>query len=253
MSGSGQNAALPECLRKSASRAQKLWRDGSTPAPRFDKVVTLDLSSIVPCLAGPRNPEDHLPLENVPTAFKQHLIDIAGRPLDPTRVVPVQGESYGLHDGAVAIAAITSCTNTANPVNMMAAGLVAKKAVALGLRSKPWVKTSLVPGSYVTAAVLEKAGLQPFLDQLGFHVAGFGCTTCNGGSGPLPDNIVEAIEREKLLVTAVLSGNRNFEGRIHPNVRAAYLGEGEAGGAGAHDSGGAAFAGAGWCADLRCS
>ena len=139
-------------------------------------------------------------------------------------MVPVHGESYGLYDGAVAIAGITSCTNTANPVNMMAAGLVARKAVTLGLRSKPWVKTSLVPGSHVTAAVLEKAGLQPFLDELGCHVAGFGCTTCNGGSGPLPDNIVEAIEREKLLVTAVLSGNRNFEGRIHANLRAACLG-----------------------------
>ena len=136
----------------------------------------------------------------------------------------MKGEQFSLHDGDVLIAAITSCTNTANPVNMMAAGLVAKKAVALGLKAKPWVKTSLVPGSHVTAAVLEKAGLQQSLDALGFHVAGFGCTTCNGGSGPLPEHLVEAIEAEKLVGTAVLSGNRNFEGRIHPNVRAAYLG-----------------------------
>jgi aconitate hydratase len=165
-----------------------------------------------------------LDLDSVPVAFKQHHLEIAGRPVDLARSVPVKNEDFALHDGAVAIAAITSCTNTANPVNMMAAGLVAKKAVALGLKTQPWVKTSLVPGSHVTAAVLEKAGLQQFLDALGFHVAGFGCTTCNGGSGPLPENVVEAIEREKLLVTAVLSGNRNFEGRIHPNVRAAYLG-----------------------------
>ena len=137
--------------------------------------------------------------------------------------MPVAGADYALFDGAVVIAAITSCTNTANAANMMAAGLVAQKAVARGLRSKPWVKTSLVPGSQVTASVLEKAGLQPALDALGFQVAGFGCTTCNGGSGPLPDPVVEAIESAKLVTTAVLSGNRNFEGRIHPNVRAAYL------------------------------
>ncbi|MCG2594415.1 aconitate hydratase AcnA [Ramlibacter sp. XY19] len=211
-------------LVEAYARAQKLWRDASTPAPRFDAVVALDLDTIRPCLAGPRNPEDHLDLAQVAQAFHQHHLEIAGRPLDPARRVAVKGEEFALHDGAVAIAAITSCTNTANPVNMMAAGLVAKKAVALGLKTKPWVKTSLVPGSQVTAAVLEKAGLQPALDALGFHVAGFGCTTCNGGSGPLPDNIVEAIEREKLVVTAVLSGNRNFEGRIHPNVRASYLG-----------------------------
>ncbi len=211
-------------LVEAYARAQKLWRDGSTPDPKFDSVETLDLDTIRPCLSGPRNPEDRLDLETVASAFLQHHQEIAGRPVDPARAVQVQGEEFTLHDGAVAIAAITSCTNTANPVNMMAAGLVAKKAVALGLRSKPWVKTSLVPGSHVTAAVLEKAGLQPALDALGFHVAGFGCTTCNGGSGPLPEPIVEAIEREKLVATAVLSGNRNFEGRIHPNVRAAYLG-----------------------------
>jgi aconitate hydratase len=210
-------------LVEAYARTQKLWRDETTIAPRFDAVVTLDLDTIRPCIAGPRNPEDRLDLESVPGAFVQHHLEIAGSPLEADHGVSVAGEDFTLHPGAVAIAAITSCTNTANPVNMMAAGLVARKAVALGLRSKPWVKTSLVPGSQVTADVLEKAGLQPSLDALGFHVAGFGCTTCNGGSGPLPDNIVDAIEREKLVVTAVLSGNRNFEGRIHPNVRAAYL------------------------------
>ena len=211
-------------LVEAFAKAQKLWRNADTPTPKFDTVVTLDLDAIRPCLAGPRNPEDRLDLETVPAAFLQHHQEIAGRPLDPNRAVQVNGETFALRDGAVLIAAITSCTNTANPVNMMAAGLVAKKAVALGLKTQPWVKTSLVPGSHVTAAVLEKAGLQAALDVLGFHVAGFGCTTCNGGSGPLPEPLVEAIEREKLVGTAVLSGNRNFEGRIHPNVRAAYLG-----------------------------
>ncbi len=211
-------------LVEAYARAQMLWRDASTPTPLFDATVSLDLDQIRPCLAGPRNPEDHLELGAVPTAFRQHHQEIAGRALDHERVVPVHGKPWGLRDGAVVIAAITSCTNTANPVNMMAAGLVASKAVQKGLRTQPWVKTSLVPGSHVTAAVLEKAGLQPALDRLGFQIAGFGCTTCNGGSGPLPEPIVEAIESHKLLATAVLSGNRNFEGRIHPNVRAAYLG-----------------------------
>jgi len=211
-------------LVEAYAKAQALWRDDSTPAPVFDTVITLDLDTIGPCIAGPRNPEDRVLLENASEAFRQHHVEIAGVPVDPDRRVPVRDADYGLHDGAVVIAAITSCTNTANPVNMMAAGLVAKKAVALGLRTQPWVKTSLVPGSHVTAAVLERAGLQGALDQLGFQVAGFGCTTCNGGSGPLPEPIAAAIERERLVAAAVLSGNRNFEGRIHPNVRAAYLG-----------------------------
>ncbi|KAA2214103.1 aconitate hydratase AcnA [Teichococcus oryzae] len=204
-------------------RAQKLWHDETVPAPRFETVLTLDLDTIRPAIAGPRNPEDWLDLETAPAAFAEHHRQIGGRPIDPARRVPVAGSDFALFDGAVVIAAITSCTNTANPANMMAAGLLAKNAVARGLRSKPWVKTSLVPGSQVTASVLEKAGLQGDLDALGFHIAGFGCTTCNGGSGPLPEPVVDAIEREKLVTTAVLSGNRNFEGRIHPNVRAAYL------------------------------
>src|SRR5699024_6443913 len=136
---------------------------------------------------------------------------------------PVAGEDFVLHDGAVVIAAITSCTNTSNAANMMAAGLVAKKAIERGLRSQPWVKTSLVPGSQVTADVLKQAGLQDSLDQLGFHVAGFGCTTCNGGSGPLLPAISRAINDNNLVTTSVLSGNRNFDGRIHPDVRANYL------------------------------
>ena len=210
-------------LIEAYSRAQMLWRDETTVAPVFDTVITLDLASVRPCIAGPRNPEDRLELDAANTAFATHHTQIAGHPIDPDRRVPVAGADYALFDGAVVIAAITSCTNTANAANMMAAGLVAQKAVARGLMTKPWVKTSLVPGSQVTAAVLEKAGLQPALDALGFHIAGFGCTTCNGGSGPLPDAVVDAIEREKLVTTAILSGNRNFEGRIHQNVRAAYL------------------------------
>jgi aconitate hydratase len=205
------------------SKVQKLWRDPAAPAPVYDTVLKLDLSSIKPSLAGPSNPEDHLDLDTAAQSFPAHHQKIAGRPYDPQRAVPVEGEDFALNDGDVVIAAITSCTNTANPANMMAAGLLARNAVARGLRSKPWVKTSLVPGSQVTADVLERAQLQDDLDVLGFNIAGFGCTTCNGGSGPLPANIVNAIESEKLIATAVLSGNRNFEGRIHANVRAAYL------------------------------
>ncbi|WP_094853626.1 aconitate hydratase AcnA [Bordetella genomosp. 10] len=215
-----EDVALVEAYYK----AQKLWRDASTPAPAFGQTVVIELDSVQPCLAGPRNPEDHIDLGSVSEAFKLHYREIARKPFDPAHRVPVTGETFTLHDGAVVIAAITSCTNTANPVNMMAAGLVARKAVARGLRTQPWVKTSLVPGSQVTAAVLEKAGLQDALDTLGFQIAGFGCTTCNGGSGPLPEPVVQAIEGNGIVATAVLSGNRNFEGRIHPNVRAAYLG-----------------------------
>ncbi|MFA5520499.1 MAG: aconitate hydratase AcnA [Castellaniella sp.] len=210
-------------LVQAYNKAQCLWRDASTPTPKYDSVIRLDLSSVRPALAGPSNPEDYLDLAEAATAFLDHHQRIAGRPVAPGREVPVEGAGFGLHDGDVVIAAITSCTNTANAANMMAAGLVAKKAVALGLRSKPWVKTSLVPGSQVTADVLERAGLQDALDTLGFHVAGFGCTTCNGGSGPLPPAISRAINDNDLVTTSVLSGNRNFDGRIHPDVRANYL------------------------------
>lgn len=216
---SAEQIALVEAYNK----AQKLWRDDSTPAPEFDTVLTLDLDSVRPSIAGPSNPEDRLDLDTAAEAFKGHHQRIAGRAANPERIVPVEGEDFGLHDGAVVIAAITSCTNTSNPANMMAAGLVAQKAVARGLSAKPWVKTSLVPGSQVTADVLKRAGLQDSLDQLGFNIAGFGCTTCNGGSGPLPPVISQAIAREDLVTTSVLSGNRNFDGRIHPDVRANYL------------------------------
>lgn len=205
------------------SKQQKLWRDASTPSPTFDEVLTIDLDSIRPSLSGPSNPEDRFDLMAAVEQFAQHHQRIARRAVDTSKAVPVAGESFGLRDGDVVIAAITSCTNTANATNMMAAGLVAKKAVAKGLSAKPWVKTSLVPGSQVTADILQKAGLQDALDQLGFHVAGFGCTTCNGGSGPLPPAIAQTIADHDLVTTSVLSGNRNFDGRIHPSVRANYL------------------------------
>ncbi len=210
-------------LVEAYNREQKLWRDADTPDPVYDTVLKLDLGTVRPAISGPSNPEDHLNLDEAASAFLEHHQRIAGRAVDLQRQVPVEGEDYALHDGDVVIAAITSCTNTANAVNMMAAGLVAKKAIERGLRSKPWVKTSLVPGSQVTADVLQRADLQDSLDALGFHIAGFGCTTCNGGSGPLLPAISKAINDNDLVTTSVLSGNRNFDGRIHPDVRANYL------------------------------
>ncbi len=204
------------------ARAQNLWREDGDAVPIYDKVVKVDLSAISPSIAGPKNPEDRLDLTEAATAFSGHNKDIAGRmPSDESS--PVAGQDFALKDGDLVIAAITSCTNTSNPVGMIAAGLVARKAAALGLTAKPWVKTSLAPGSHVVAAILERCGLQADLDALGFQVVGYGCTTCNGGSGPLAPEIAEAIEAKKVVATAVLSGNRNFQGRIHPNVRAAYL------------------------------
>lgn len=205
------------------NKQQKLWRDENTPNPSFNQVLTIDLDTIKPSLSGPSNPEDRFDLDNSVTEFKQHYARIANRPIESLKKVAVEGEDFMLTEGDVVIAAITSCTNTANPTNMMAAGLVAKKAAAKGLKTKPWVKTSLVPGSQVTADILQKAGLQDSLDALGFHIAGFGCTTCNGGSGPLPLAISKAIAENDLVTTSVLSGNRNFDGRIHPSVRANYL------------------------------
>ena len=204
------------------AKAQKLWREDGDPVPVYDEVVRVDLGTIRPSIAGPRNPEDRLDLDAAAKAFVGHNRDIAGRDPSP-EASPVAGRDFGIRDGDLVIAAITSCTNTSNPVGMIAAGLVARKAAALGLTAKPWVKTSLAPGSHVVAAILERCGLQADLDALGFQVVGYGCTTCNGGSGPLATEIAEAIEAKKVVATAVLSGNRNFQGRIHPNVRAAYL------------------------------
>ena len=209
-------------LVEAYARAQWLWRDATTPVPTYDAVVTIDLAAVRPCIAGPKNPEDRVDLEEAPAAFAAHAAQIAGRPASPATHA-VAGTDYGLRDGHVVIAAITSCTNTSNPTGMITAGLLARNAAARGLRSRPWVKTSFAPGSHVVTAVLERAGLMPALESLGFHVVGYGCTTCNGGSGPLPKPIADAIDEHGVLATAVLSGNRNFQGRIHPNVRAAYL------------------------------
>jgi len=209
-------------LIEAYAKAQKLWRDEASPAPVFDTVVTLDLATVRPCLAGPRNPEDRVDLDKVAKDFPDHVQLVAERPISD-EAVPVTGSDYAFKDGHVAIAAITSCTNTSNPAGMIAAGLLARNAVEKGLTARPWVKTSLAPGSHVVAAALDKAGLQAPLDALGFNVVGFGCTTCNGGSGPLAAPIVDAIEGKGLVAAAVLSGNRNFPGRTHPNARAAYL------------------------------
>jgi aconitate hydratase len=206
-------------------KAQGLWRDSSTPEPVFTDTLELDLGTVEPSLAGPKRPQDRVALSNVASSFGKDLAaGVMGVPGDEAgKRVKVEGANYDLGHGDVVIAAITSCTNTSNPYVLVAAGLVAKKANELGLTVKPWVKTSLAPGSQVVTDYLAQSGLQPHLDALGFNIAGYGCTTCIGNSGPLPDPIVDAIENNKLVAAAVLSGNRNFEGRVHANVRANYL------------------------------
>jgi len=199
------------------ARAQGLWREAGA-APSYDEVLRIDLAEIVPSLAGPKRPQDRVPLPGLGASFAAAYPDRAGDAAHRTTLAGTE-----IRDGAVAIAAITSCTNTSNPSVMIAAGLLARNAVARGMRPAPWVKTSLAPGSRVVTAYLERAGLLAPLAALGFTVAGYGCTTCIGNSGPLDLEVAGAIEREDLLVAAVLSGNRNFEGRIHPAVRAAYL------------------------------
>ncbi len=208
-------------LVEAYAKAQGLWRDATTPDPVCTDTVELDLGSVEPSLAGPRRPQDRVALSGAASAFDGELPRLAG--IDKPRSVKVAGANYEIADGHVVIAAITSCTNTSNPSVMLAAGLLAKKAVARGLKVKPWVKTSLAPGSQVVSDYYAAAGLQVELDKLGFNLVGYGCTTCIGNSGPLPEPIAEAIEDNDLAVAAVLSGNRNFEGRIHANVRANYL------------------------------
>ena len=199
-------------------KEQGLWRTDDLADPAYSTVLELDLSSVRPSLAGPKRPQDRVVLDQMRTATEAVL------PQDNQgQAVPVSGSKDQLHHGDVVIAAITSCTNTSNPAVMMAAGLVAKKAVEKGLSQKPWVKTSLAPGSKVVTSYLAKAGLQEYLDQLGFNVVGYGCTTCIGNSGPLTGPIAEAIEAGDLTVSSVLSGNRNFEGRIHAQTKANWL------------------------------
>jgi aconitate hydratase len=212
-------------------KEQGLFRTDETPDPTYNDVVTLDLSTVVPSVAGPRRPQDRVPLPEVRKTFRSSFPDHLGAdaasipPNDHLGEVPVTigDQIEELHHGAVAIAAITSCTNTSNPAVMVGAGLLAKNAVERGLDVPPYVKTSMAPGSQVVTAMLGKAGLTPYLEALGFHTVGYGCTTCIGNSGPLPQPVAEAVDEHNLVVAAVLSGNRNFEGRIHPQVRASFL------------------------------
>lgn len=212
-----QTIALVEAYAK----AQGLWFNPNNPEPVFTDVLQLDLSSVQPSLAGPKRPQDRLTLNQLPDTFNKLLTDM-NRGEEKSKTFKTDA-GLELQHGAVVIAAITSCTNTSNPSVLMAAGLVAKKALEKGLQRKPWVKSSLAPGSQVVTQYLHASGLQTYLDQLGFDLVGYGCTTCIGNSGPLPDDIADAVNKNDMVVSAVLSGNRNFEGRIHPQVKANWL------------------------------
>lgn len=209
-------------LVEAYSKAQGMWRDSNSPDPVFTATLELDLGQVQPSLAGPKRPQDRVSLGDIGASFDL-LLETSGKIQHADTAVPVAGESFDLKHGAVVIAAITSCTNTSNPNVLMAAGLVAKKALERGLKRAPWVKSSLAPGSKVVTDYLERAGLTTYLDQLGFNLVGYGCTTCIGNSGPLPDAIGQAITENDLIVSSVLSGNRNFEGRVHPMVKANWL------------------------------
>ena len=207
-------------LVEAYAKANNLWRDDDY-YPTYTDTLKLDMSSIVPAISGPKRPQDYVRLDNAKQAFLKEMNETFNRPMD--KKVNVEGEDFTMSSGKVVIASITSCTNTSNPYVMIAAGLVARKAAALGLQRKPWVKTSLAPGSQVVSAYLEAANLQEDLDHLGFNLVGYGCTTCIGNSGPIQPEISKAIAEGDLVATSVLSGNRNFEGRISPDVRANYL------------------------------
>ncbi len=200
-----------------------MWRDATTPDPVFTDTLALDMGDVKPSLAGPKRPQDRVLLDGAKPGFAQSMETEFKKAADIAKRYPVEGANFDIGHGDVVIAAITSCTNTSNPSVMIGAGLLARNAVAKGLRSKPWVKTSLAPGSQVVAEYLDKAGLQPSLDALGFNLVGFGCTTCIGNSGPLPAAISKSINDNDVVAAAVLSGNRNFEGRVNPDVRANYL------------------------------
>ncbi|MFF5923485.1 aconitate hydratase AcnA [Streptomyces flavochromogenes] len=236
---SAQQVALVEAYAKE----QGLWLDPAAE-PDFSEKLELDLSTVVPSIAGPKRPQDRIVLANAATQFAQDVrnyvttADEAGEesfpasdspavsngvPSNPVQVTAPDGSTYTIDHGAVTVAAITSCTNTSNPYVMVAAALVAKKAVEKGLTRKPWVKTTLAPGSKVVTDYFDKAGLTPYLDKVGFNLVGYGCTTCIGNSGPLPEEVSKAVNEHDLAVTSVLSGNRNFEGRINPDVKMNYL------------------------------
>jgi aconitate hydratase len=206
-------------LVEAYSKAQGLFRTDNTPDPIFSDTLELDLGSVVPSMAGPKRPQDRLNLPEVKGNFSTAFPNATAK----QAAIEVNGKKGDMAGGAVVIAAITSCTNTSNPSVLVGAGLLAKKAVEKGLTAKPWVKTSLAPGSKVVSNYLDKAGLTPYLDSLGFNLVGYGCTTCIGNSGPLPDSVSNAVKSEDMVVAAVLSGNRNFEGRVNPQVKANYL------------------------------
>jgi aconitate hydratase len=210
-------------LVEAYAKAQGMWRDETTPDPVFTDSLSLNLDEVEPSLAGPRRPQDRVLLSGAAKAFVSELEKFGVPAAEVTKRVPIAGTNYTLGHGDVVVAAITSCTNTSNPSVMLAAGLLAKKAVAKGLTVKPWVKTSMAPGSQVVTEYYKAAGLWDSLDALGFNLVGYGCTTCIGNTGPLPDAVSAAINENNLVAGAVLSGNRNFEARIHQDVRANYL------------------------------
>lgn len=214
----------PETIKlvEAYTKEQGLWYDSSVEDPVYTDTLTLDLTTVEPSLAGPKRPQDKVNLTTLSDEFKKFL-DEHHKSEELGDNFDVDGENYSIQHGSVVIAAITSCTNTSNPSILMTAGLVAKKAVEKGLKRKPWVKSSLAPGSKVVTDYLEKTGLQKYLNELGFNVVGYGCTTCIGNSGPLPEPVSETVNRYEMVVSSVLSGNRNFEGRIHPQVRANWL------------------------------
>ncbi len=219
----GRKAIAP--LVETYCRAQGLWRSEDSPEPRFSDTLELDLGEVVPSIAGPKRPQDRIALSDAKKVYRESLPAMLAKGADASATVPVtEGRvKYELPNGAVVISAITSCTNTSNPSVLVAAGLVAKKAVERGLDTKPWVKPSLAPGSKVVTDYLKAAGLMPYLEALGFHLVGYGCTTCIGNSGPLPEKVSEAVRTGDLVVASVLSGNRNFEGRVNPQVKMNFL------------------------------
>ncbi len=210
-------------LVEAYARAQGMWRTGDSPDPVFTDTLELDLGEVVPSMAGPKRPEGRVPLEGIAAGFAKAMETEYRKAEEISKRYAVEGTDHDLGHGDVVIAAITSCTNTSNPSVLIGAGLLARNANRLGLKQKPWVKTSLAPGSQVVAEYLEKSGLQKELDQIGFNLVGFGCTTCIGNSGPLPAPISKTINDKGLIAAAVLSGNRNFEGRVSPDVQANYL------------------------------
>ena len=204
-------------------KEQGMFHTADSPTPDFSSHLELDLSTVEPSMAGPKRPQDRILLKQMKKQWHDDLSNTFGKTESKSVPVMLNGQNPEITDGAVVIAAITSCTNTSNPSVMIAAGLVAKKAVEKGMTRKPWVKTSLAPGSRAVTSYLEKAGLTPFLDEVGFNLVGYGCTTCIGNSGPLPPPVANAVTEGDLVASAVLSGNRNFEGRISPHVKANYL------------------------------